>query len=154
MGTVTKDGRTYEEVVLPGSDRVTRRLVDAGTGAPGAPGETRVVVRDRVYEDVKLPGSKRTTKRLVAAEGAILPKSAADRLGLASSQATEVKRGEDPTTTTTEGDGGDGDGPTLEDLTERARELDISGRSKMNKDELASAIADEEARLAAEAEGK
>lgn len=41
-------------------------------------------------------------------------------------------------------------GPTLTELKSRASELDISGRTKMDKDELAAAIAEEEARLAAE----
>lgn len=40
-------------------------------------------------------------------------------------------------------------GPTLTDLKKRATELDIDGRSSMNKDELAQAIADAEAQAQA-----
>lgn len=43
-----------------------------------------------------------------------------------------------------------GSGPTLADLKERAGELEIPGRSKMNRDELSEAIAAEEARIAEE----
>lgn len=40
-------------------------------------------------------------------------------------------------------------GPTLKELRERASELDVEGRSSMSKDELAEAVADAEAELAA-----
>lgn len=36
------------------------------------------------------------------------------------------------------------EGPTLKELQERAKELDIDGRSSMNKEELAAAIAEAE----------
>jgi hypothetical protein len=44
-----------------------------------------------------------------------------------------------------EGDGGEGDGPSeesKEDLLERAREIDLPGRSRMSKEELAQALDD------------
>jgi hypothetical protein len=60
----------------------------------------------------------------------------------------EVERGDEPLSFT------DVDvtlpvGPTLQELRQRAGELDISGRSGMDKAQLAEAIAEEEARLAA-----
>lgn len=38
------------------------------------------------------------------------------------------------------GSGGDGDGHTKEELYDRAKELDVEGRSKMDKDELRRAV--------------
>jgi hypothetical protein len=43
--------------------------------------------------------------------------------------------------------------PTLADLQDRARELDIEGRSSMNKEEIETAIAEAEAAATSEPEG-
>jgi hypothetical protein len=64
-------------------------------------------------------------------------------------ESVEVEDGDEPASYA-EVDVISGSGPSLSDLRKRASELDITGRSSMDKEQLAEAIATEEAELASE----